>query len=107
MIAVIDARPVTGRRVLLALVCRLAATSAHADSAWVRWARTCDLKSQRCGDYQRRQTYEAERWCKAAWTAWVNQTLTPEGTQAAVAKGLVTEYQRRPDTIDLAGSRGK
>jgi hypothetical protein len=108
MIAAIYARPVTGRRLLLALLCLLGlAASAHADSAWVLWARTCDLKSERSGDYQRRQTYEAERWCKAAWTARVNEALTPEGTQAAVTKGTVTEYQCLLDTIDLAGPKGK
>jgi len=91
------------------LGCLLAvATSAHSDGGWVLWARGCDVKTQVCGgEWRRRQTYEAERWCRAAWTASVNQALTSRGRQAAWAKGTVVEYQCLPDTVDPRGSEGK
>jgi hypothetical protein len=47
MIAAVYARTLTGRRILLALLCLLAlATSTHSDSAWVLWARACNPRSQ-------------------------------------------------------------
>ena len=59
------------------------------------------------GEWQRQQTYEAERWCRAAWTTRVNQALTPEGRAAARPKGTVWEYQYLPDTVDPRGPKGK
>jgi len=38
-----------------------------AAETWVLWARPCDLAGQKCtGDWHRRETFDAERWCKAA-----------------------------------------
>jgi hypothetical protein len=105
--------PGTGERIarilLATLGCFLAlAPCAPAEGAWVLWARACDLGSQVCGgEWQRRQTNEAERWCRAAWTAGVNQALTPEGIQAAWRKGTVWEYQCLADTVDPCGPKGK
>jgi hypothetical protein len=83
------------------------ATSALAEGAWVLWARPCDVRSQMCsGEWQRRQTYEAERWCRAARTVAVNQALTPEERQAAYARGAVLEYQCLPETVDPSGAKG-
>jgi len=40
-----------------------------AAETWVLWARPCDLAGQKCtGDWHRRETFDAERWCKAALT---------------------------------------
>ena len=76
------------------------ATSASADGAWVLWARPCDIRSQVCrGEWQRRQTYEAERWCRAARTTAVNQGATPEGRKSAYARGSIVEYQCLPETV--------
>ena len=56
--------------------------------------RACDLRTSVCdGELQRGQTSEAERWCRVAWTANVNQALTPEGQRAARVKGSVAEHQ--------------
>jgi hypothetical protein len=75
------------------------ATSASAEGAWVLWARTCDVRSQVCGgEWQRRETYEAERWCRAARTTAVNKAFTPEASKAATTRGTVEEYQCLPDT---------
>lgn len=84
------------------------ATSALAEGAWVLWARPCDAGTPVCGgEWQRRQTYEAERWCRAARTVAVNQALTLEGIKAAIARGTVVEYQCLPDTADPRGPKGK
>jgi hypothetical protein len=75
------------------------AGAAHADGGWVLWARSCNVKSQTCGgDWQRRETYEAERWCRAARATAVNKAFTPEASKAATARGTVDEYQCLPDT---------
>jgi hypothetical protein len=52
------------------------------------------------GEWQRRQTYEAERWCRATRTIAVNQALTPEGKVANPA-GTVVEYECLPETVAL------
>ena len=103
MIAVISTR-IVGAALCLVFAF---AMSAFAEGASVLWARTCDVRSQACGgEWQRRETYDADRWCRAAWTAAVNQALTPEGRAVANAKGTVLEYQCLPDTVDPRGSKG-
>jgi len=77
----------------------VSATPASAEGTWVLWARTCNIKSQVCdGEWQRRETYEAERWCRAARATAVNKAFTPEASKAATARGTVDEYQCLPDT---------
>jgi hypothetical protein len=77
----------------------VSATPASAEGTWVLWARTCNIKSQVCdGEWQRRETYEAERWCRAARATAVNKAFTPEASKAATARGSVDEYQCLPDT---------
>jgi len=84
------------------------ATSVSAEGVWVLWARPCDLKAQTCaGEWQRRQVFDAERWCKAAQTAAVNQALTLEGIRASWRKGIIVEYQCLPDTVDPRGPKAK
>ena len=83
------------------------AASASAEGAWVLWARTCSVKSQVCGgEWQRREAYEAERWCRAARTTAVNKAFTPEASKAATARGTVEEYQCLPDTVAPPGAKG-
>ena len=82
------------------------AAAAQADGGWVLWARSCNVKSQTCGgDWQRRETYEAERWCRAARATLVNQALTPEARETAMRKGSVVEYQCLPDSTDPRGPK--
>ncbi len=92
-----------------AMLCWLLATvtSASAEGAWVLWARTCDVRSQVCGgEWQRRETYEAERWCRAARATAVNKAFTPEASKAATTRGTVVEYQCLPDTVAPPGPTG-
>jgi hypothetical protein len=91
------------------ILCWLLATvaPASAEGGWVLWARTCDVKSQVCGgEWQRRETYEAERWCRAARTTAVNKAFTPEASKAAAAKGTVEEYQCLPENTPPPGATG-
>ena len=79
-------------------------TSALAEGAWALWVRTCKAGSQECGgEWQRGQTYEAERWCRAARTVAVNRALTTAGRKPVNTRGLVPEYQCFPDTVDPRG----
>jgi hypothetical protein len=81
------------------------ASSAGAEGAWVLWARSCDVRTQVCGgEWQRRETYEAERWCRAARTTAANQALTRAAGEAA--KGTVVEYECLPDTADPRRPKG-
>lgn len=76
----------------------VSATPASAEGTWVLWARTCNIRSQVCdGEWQRRGTYEAERWCRAARATAVNKAFTPEAIKAAAARGTIEEYQCLPD----------
>lgn len=90
----------------LLLGCLAIATAAHADGGWVLWARSCNVKNDTCnGDWQRRQAYEAERWCRAARATLVNQALTPEARETAMRKGSVVEYQCLPEATDPRGPK--
>jgi hypothetical protein len=96
------------RFALAVLGCLVAATSAHSEAGWVLWARTCSVKTQTCTDsWRRRDTYEAERWCRAARTTLVNQAFTQEGRQNAQTRGTIEEYQCLPGSVDPAGPTGK
>ena len=95
-----------GLGMTLVLCCLAIATAAHADGGWVLWARSCNVKTETCGsDWQRRQTYEAERWCRAARATLVNQALTPEARETAMKRGTVVEYQCLPDSTDPRGPK--
>jgi hypothetical protein len=87
------------RRVALIMLLGLSVSApVAAAETWVLWARPCDLAGQTCtGDWQRRETFDAERWCKAALTTAVNKALTPEARQAALTKGVVLEYRCLPE----------
>jgi hypothetical protein len=104
-------RPVLPRwpRIALAVLsCLVGATSAHSEGAWVLWARTCNVKTQTCtGPWRRRDTYEAERWCRAARTTLVNQAFTQEGRETAETRGTLVEYQCLPGSVDPPGPTGK
>ncbi len=82
-------------------------TAAAAEGAWVLWARSCNVRSQVCGgEWQRRETFEAERWCRAARATAVNKAFTPEAVKAATARGTVEEFQCLPDTTAPPGAKG-
>jgi hypothetical protein len=87
------------RRVALIMLLGLSVSApVAAAETWVLWARPCDLAGQTCtGDWQRRETFDAERWCKAALTTAVNKALTSEARQAALTKGIVLEYRCLPE----------
>jgi hypothetical protein len=73
--------------------------AAHAESGWVLWERPVDSSTGQGGSpWQKRQRFEAERWCRGAMTRAINQTLTgalKRGRWDPRAK--VTEYQCLPE----------
>lgn len=86
----------------------LSTTPAFAEQAWVLWSRPCDLAAETCvGTWHRVRVFEAERWCRAARTDAVNQTLTPDGRQDASRRGTILEFQCLPDTVDPSKAKGK
>lgn len=96
-------------RIVGAGLCWALALTAAAGAAetWVLWARTCDVQSPECrGQWRRGQTFEAERWCRAARTLAVNEALTDEGRTAALKRGTVVEYQCLPDTASPSAPKG-
>jgi hypothetical protein len=79
----------------------LVVTSASAEGGWVLWSRPCDVAAQTCtGKWERRQVFEAERWCRAARTAAVNQAFTPEGQKLVRERGTIREFQCFPESAD-------
>lgn len=97
-----------------ALIATLAAAlatagAAHAQSAWVLWERPVPADPRQPPTaWQRREVFDAERWCKGAMTQAINQTL------ASTVKGgrwdphaKVTEFQCLPDGADPRGVPSK
>ncbi|HSE04134.1 MAG TPA: hypothetical protein VLK35_08300 [Methylomirabilota bacterium] len=87
----------------------LAAGAAHAQSAWVLWERPVPADSrQPPGAWQRREVFDAERWCKGAMTRAINQTLAStvkDGRWDPHAK--ISEFQCQPDGADPRGAPSK
>src|SRR5258705_12017586 len=100
-------------RMLGAGLCSVLAltTAAVAGETWVLWARTCDVQSpEGSGQWRRGQTYEAERWCRAARTLAVNEALTTEGRTAAHTRGAAVEDQglpAQPARVGPEGTKGR
>jgi hypothetical protein len=96
-------------RAQLALCClALLAATAFAEGGWVLWSRPCEITAQTCtGKWERRQLFDAERWCRVARTAAVNQALTPEGQQVVKQRGTIVEYQCLPESADPREAKTK
>ena len=96
-------------RAQLALCClALLAATASAEGGWVLWSRPCEITGQTCtGKWERRQLFDAERWCRASRTAAVNQALTPEGQQVVKQRGTVVEYQCLLESADPREAKTK
>jgi hypothetical protein len=91
-----------------ALVSLTGAWSTHADGSWVLWTRTCSVKAQPCGaEWRKRQTYEAERWCRAARTTLINQAFSQEAQELTAARGTLIDYQCLPESVDPREAKGK
>ncbi|MEX2220607.1 MAG: hypothetical protein WEG40_02320 [Candidatus Rokuibacteriota bacterium] len=74
---------------------------AHADDGWTLWERPVDLNGQALGGWQRKQVFEAERWCRGAMTSAINRTLRAgwkDGRPDPKAK--MAEYQCLPEGED-------
>ena len=91
-----------------ALVSLTSAWSARADGSWVLWTRTCSVKAQPCSaEWRKRQTYEAERWCRAARTTLINQAFSQEAQELTAARGTLIDYQCLPESVDPREAKGK
>jgi|KBSSwiStaDraftv2_1062776.scaffolds.fasta_scaffold02696_19 hypothetical protein len=93
-------RTVIGLALLL-----LGTSNAYSQSAWTLWARTCDLRrlSQCDAPWYQAQTFEAERWCRAARTSRNDEALRQS---AESGNRTIREYQCRPDTAPPPGAKG-
>ena len=115
MIAAYCASTMTGRRILLALLCLLAAaTSAYAEGTWVLWSQ---LYAPSAGDWVRQTTYSTATECTEAID--YREVLTPKNgftidrrsptdlflMDQSRARGLW--WQCFPDTVDPRGPKGK
>ena len=94
-------------RISLAALCALLALvgSAHGQNGWVLWARAMDARTgQPDGAWQRRQAFDAERWCRGEMTRAINRTLGAQwkdGRWNPQAK--VVEFQCLPEGEDPRG----
>jgi hypothetical protein len=84
----------------------LGAAAAHAGTGWTLWERPVDAASgQPRGDWQRRGSFEAERWCRGAMTTAINQTLRAGSTGGRLdPKAKISEYQCLPEGTDPRGA---
>lgn len=84
----------------------LVASGASSQSAWTLWARTCDLRalSQCDAPWYQAQTFEAERWCRAARTSRNDEALRQS---AESGNRTIREYQCRPGTAPPSGAKGE
>ena len=89
--------------VVASLVAALgAAGAAPAETGWTLWERPIDAATgQPRRDWQRRQSFEAERWCRGAMTTAINQALRAGSSGGRRnARGEVSEYRCLPEGAD-------
>src|SRR5713226_2516443 len=85
------------RTFLLATLCWIApGLPAQAENEWTLWERQLDGMGQPLGEWRRKQKFETERWCKAAMTTAINETLMPKERLVAGVKRKLFEYQCLP-----------
>ena len=91
---------------LLATLCWIVpCLPAQAENEWMLWERQLDGTGQPRGEWRRKKGFETERWCKAAMTTAINETLMPKERPAAGAKRELFEYQCLPGTVDPAAPK--
>lgn len=83
--------------------------AAHGETGWTLWERPVDAATgQPRRDWQRRQSFEAERWCRGAMTTAINQTFRAGSTGGRWdPRGKVTEYQCLPEGTDPREATGQ
>ena len=96
--------------VVASLVAALGGAGAvPAETGWTLWERPIDAATgQPRRDWQRRESFDAERWCRGAMTTAINQTFragSPGGRRNA--KGEVREYQCLPEGAKPQGATGR
>jgi hypothetical protein len=83
--------------------------AAPAETGWTLWERPVDAASgQPRRDWQRRQSFEAERWCRGAMTTAVNQAFRAGSTGGRWdPRTKVSEYQCLPEGADPRRATGQ
>jgi hypothetical protein len=84
--------------------------AAEADTAWRLWERPVDLKTgEPRGEWQSREPFEAERWCRGAMTRAINQSIAANSAQTKSRDRApsLSEFQCLPDGQDPRRTKGK
>jgi hypothetical protein len=85
-------------------------STAEAQTAWRLWERPVDVKTgEPRGEWQSREPFEAERWCRGAMTRAINQSIAANSdkTKSRERAPSLSEFQCLPDGQDPRRTKGK
>jgi hypothetical protein len=84
--------------------------AAEANTAWRLWERPVDLRTgEPRGEWQSRDRFEAERWCRGAMTRAINQSIEAGGVKSKSQERApnISEFQCLPEGQDPRRTKGK